>query len=300
MLWIFIAILGYLFSAIATVMDKYLLAGPIPNPKVYSFYTGVLGILALLFFPLGFLVPNFSQILVSLLAGAIFIWALLWFCKALTLFEASRVVPAIGGLSPLFVFVLNYLFSGKGFPGFWELLSFILLILGSVIITREKRKTASLESFKISAVSAFLFSLAFVLTKRVYLQQPFWSGFIWMRIGGFLAALVFLFSKDVREELFQKQTSFKLKTAEIFLTSQGAGALAFALQNWAIALVPVGLLAFINALEGTKYIFLLIFTILISLKFPQILKEEVSRKILFQKILAILFIGIGLAILAKF
>ena len=298
MLWIFIVILGYLFSAISTLIDKYLLTGSIPNPKVYSFYIGILGILVLLFFPLGFFVPNFSQILLSFLAGGIFIFSLFWFGKALSLFEASRVVPVIGGLNPLFVFVLNYLFSREGFLSFWEFISFIFLILGSVIIAWEKGKTASLESLKISAISAFLFSLAFVLTKFVYLRQPFWSGFIWMRIGGFLAALLFLFSKEVREELFKKRVSFRQRTAGLFLTSQSLAALAFILQNWAIFLVPLGLLAFINALEGTKYIFLLILMILVSLKFPQILKEEISRKILFQKILAIFLIGGGLALLA--
>jgi len=51
-------------------------------------------------------------------------------------------------------------------------------------------------------------------------------------------------------------------------------------------------------LEGTKYVFLLIFTILLSLKLPQILKEEISRKILFQKIIAILLIGLGLSLIA--
>ena len=84
----------------------------------------------------------------------------------------------------------------------------------------------------------------------------------------------------------------------IFLFNQGIGAGAFILQNWAIALVPLGFLAFINALEGTKYLFLLIFTILLALKFPKILKEEISKKILFQKIIAILLIGGGLVLLA--
>jgi len=43
---------------------------------------------------------------------------------------------------------------------------------------------------------------------------------------------------------------------------------------------------------------LLIFASLISFKFPRILKEEISRKILFQKILAILLITGGLLLLA--
>jgi len=70
------------------------------------------------------------------------------------------------------------------------------------------------------------------------------------------------------------------------------------LQNWAVALAPLIYLAFINALQGVQYVFLLIFTAFLSLKLPQILKEEISRKIISQKIIAILLIGGGLAILA--
>ena len=95
----------------------------------------------------------------------------------------------------------------------------------------------------------------------------------------------------------------KKKTAAIFFLNQGFGAGSVILQNWAIALVPFGFLAFINALEGTKYLFVLIFTILLSLTQPfwakrAGLKEEISKKILFQKIIAILFIGAGLTLLA--
>ena len=69
-------------------------------------------------------------------------------------------------------------------------------------------------------------------------------------------------------------------------------------QNWAIFLAPLAFLAIINALQGVQYVFLLIFAVLLSLKFPQILKEEISREIIFQKVVAILLIGGGLVILA--
>jgi len=299
MFWLPITILSYFLFAIVALVDKYLLGGPIPSPKVYSFYVGTLGILALALIPFGFLIPQPLDIALSLLAGAIFIFALLGFYTALRLFEASRVVPAIGGFLPLFTFGLIFLFSwGKETLSLPDLIAFIFLILGSVIIALGKERSITLKSLQISALAAFLFSLAFVLTKFVYLEQPFWSGFIWMRIGGFFIALFFLFSKEVREEIFRKRVSFKQKTAGLFLSNQVLAAGAFISQNWAIALAPLIYLAMINALEGIKYFFLLIFVIILSLKFPQIIKEEISRKVLLQKIIAILLIGIGLTVLA--
>lgn len=300
MSWLIVAISAYLILAVVFLVDKYLLTTSIPNPKVYAFYIGTLGILVLLLIPfIDFYVPEISQIALSFLAGAIFIYALFWFYKALRFFEASRVVPAVGGMVPLFTFGLVYLFSlGKETLSFSEGLAFILLVFGSIFITLGKEKLITLKSFKISAIAAFLFSLAFVLSKYVYMAQPFLNGFIWRSIGGFLMAMCFfIIFSEIRTEVFKKREKFSKKTATIFIANQAAGGGAAILQNWAIALAPLSYIAFINALQGIQYVFLLIFSLLLSLKFPKIIKEEISKKILFQKITAILLIGAGLAIL---
>ena len=301
MLWLTITISFYLILSVVFLVDKYLLAGPIPDPKIYTFYVGTLGILLLILAPfVGFYVPEISQIVLSILAGAIFIYALFWFNKALRLFEASRVIPAIGGLIPLFTFGLVYIFSfGKESLSFSESIAFVLIVFGSIFITLKKEKLINRKSLQISALASFLFSLSFILTKYVYLNQPFWNGYIWIRIGGFLMALCFfLFAPEVKEEIFKKKISFKKKTIGIFLSNQIAGAGANILQNWAIALAGLSYLAVINALQGVQYISLFIFATLISFKFPKIFKEEISRKVLFQKIISILLIGGGLIILA--
>ena len=299
--WLLVAISAYLILAIVFLVDKYLLVGPIPNPKVYTFYIGTLGILVLILAPfVGFYIPELSQIILSLLAGALFIYGIFWLNYALRLFEASRVIPMIGGILPIFSFLLIYIFSGgKESLAFSESLAFILLILGSVLITYEKSKKITRKSLRGSALAAFFLAFYFVLIKYVYISQPFWNGFIWIRIGGFLTGLCFLFfAKEVRKEIFKVKERFPKKTAGIFLSNQAAGAGANILQNWAIALAPLIYVPMINALLGVQYVFLLIFTVLLSLRFPKILKEEISRKILLQKIIAIFLIGAGLAILA--
>ena len=320
MLWLTITILAYFILAIVFLVDKYLLTGSIPNPKVYAFYVGTLGILVLVLAPfVGFYIPEKSQIALSLLAGAVFVYGLFWFYKTLQLFEASRVVPAIGGLTPLFTFGLIYLFtlgqeilSPKGF------MAFILLVLGSILINLKKEKLINLKSFKFCILTAFFFSLAFVLTKYIYLVQPFWNGFIWRSIGGFLmAACFFIFFPEIKKEIFRNRVprqrnegeeedvvlfareKFQKKTAVVFLSNQTAGAGAAILQNWAIFLAPLAYVPVIHALNGTQYVFLFIFSIFLSLKFPQILKEEISKEVLSQKIIAILLIGGGLILLTS-
>lgn len=300
-MWLIVAISAYFILAIVWLVDKYLLTGPIPNPKVYAFYVGILGILVLILAPwVGFYVPGIRQIILSLLTGVVFVYAIFWFFKALRLFETSRVVPAVGGILPIFSFLLIFIFSGgEETLRFWEFLAFTLLILGSILITHQKTKKISLRSFKISAVAAFFFALSAVLSKYVYMDMAFWPGYIWIRIGSFLMALIFLLTGGIKSELLKTRINLQKKTLRIFLLNQAAGAGANILQNWAIALTPlVVYVAVINALQGVQYAFLLIFAALLSLKFPRILKEEISKEIILQKVIAILLIGTGLVILA--
>ncbi len=303
MLWLIITICSYLILAVVFLVDKHLLSAAIPNPKVYVVYVGTLGMLILLLIPLvGFYIPSLPQIILSLSAGLCFIFSLFWFYKALQMFEASRVVPAVGALTPIFTFVLIYFVSkGAETLSFKEIAAFILLILGSLFIVLKKDKMINLKSLKISLVAAFFLGLSFVLTKYVYLGQAFWNGFIWRSLGGFLMALCFfILFPEIKKEIFKKKkkSNQPKKTAFIFLTNQAAGAGAAILQNWAIALAPLAYIAFINALQGVQYAFLLVFAVILSLKFPRILKEEISRQIILQKIFAISLIVFGLTLLA--
>ncbi len=296
--WVLIAILSYLLLAITALGDDYLLTGP-PEPKSYTFFVNAPGILLLLLVPfIGFVMPNQDQALMAILAGAASAIACFFLYSALEQFEASRVIPAIGAVLPLFTMILVYVFSkGSISLSVKELACFFLLVTGSILISFKKGKTVSLKSFVFSAMAAFLFSLSFVLMKNLYLVLPFWTTLIISRVGAFLVSLLLLFDQGVRADVFQTKPSFKKKTGLIFIANQGIGSLALLLQNFAIAIAPLGRLAFINALEGTRYVFLFGLSILLSIKFPKIAEEKLSKENLLQKTIAILIIISGLALL---
>lgn len=327
-MWLGLAISAYLCFGLVNFLDKYLIGGPLQDYKIYSFYMGIMSIFALFLIPIGFLVsvgilsplkviiPDFSkiflipsvfQIVLSLAAGATFLFALATLYRGIQHYEVSRITPAVGGLSPLFTLGLTYLFTSLplksefiqsetlGLKGY---LALIFLTLGSVIITLRRKKISSLGSLKISGLSGFLFALAFILIKVVYSYQPFWSGFIWIKIGSFLTALLFLSSSKVREEIIHKRRLFQAKVAGVFLAAKVSGAAGTLLRNGAIFLAPVLFLPIIHALAGIQYVFLIILATLLFFKFPKILQEEVSPSVLTQKIIAILLIGVGLYFLA--
>lgn len=299
MFWVLITILSYFLLAITALGDKYLLVGP-PEPKSYTFFINVPGILLLILVPfVGFVVPDSKQILFSLLAGGLAVFAGYFLYVALEKFEASRVIPAVGGILPLCTIAIVY-FSSGGKAGFdsKELLAFLVLVLGSVLISLERGKAFSLSGLFLPVLVALLFALSFVVMKNLYLQLPFWTTLILTRVGAFFVSLVFLLSRGARAEIFRKSTILQKQTGSVFLANQGVGAVALLLQNWAIALAPLNHLAFINALEGVRYVFLLVLSVLISIIFPGALKEKISKNIISQKAVAILFIVVGLVILA--
>lgn len=299
MLWLIIVIVAYFLFAFVALGDKFLLKGA-PNPKIYTFYVGVFGSFALVLIPfVGFSVPGFIELLFSLLAGAIFIAAIFTTFEGLERFEASRIIPAMGGFVPVFTLAFTYVFSrGQAVLGTKEIIAFVFLVLGSILISYSPNRKLAFNSLKISAIAALFFSLGFILSKYVYLMLDFWTGFIWIRIGAVITALFFLFTRDVWQEIFTKKSVFNIKTGIFFVFNQAVGAVAFILQNWAIALAPLALLSIVNALQGIQYLFLFVIILLVSLKSPKILEEKISKKIIIQKGFAMLFIISGLVILA--
>ncbi|MDD5098134.1 MAG: hypothetical protein PHD31_00185 [Candidatus Pacebacteria bacterium] len=295
MFWIIATILSYFFYSLASLGDKIILAGP-AKPKEYTFTVGLFSILVVLMIPfVSFGFPNGIQWLWIVLEGIVYVLGLYCLFAALDRFDVSRVVPTIGASQPIFIFILTCLFWGIQVLKTNEVLAFVMLLIGSVVVSMDKDSDISKDFVKLSFIASILFSLDFIFSKLIFLEMPFWQGFIWMRIVSFLFVIVFLFNKKFRKEYFNSNSGGLGKNnVFLFVTTQASGGLAMLLQSWAIALAPVAYLAIMNSMRGFQYVFLFIMTIFISYLFPKILKEETSKNVVFQKIIAILIICTGL------
>ncbi|KKU94315.1 MAG: hypothetical protein UY26_C0002G0097 [Candidatus Jorgensenbacteria bacterium GW2011_GWA1_48_13] len=301
--WLWITIIAYAILGLVSVVDRYLLSGPLPNPRAYTFYVGSLGMLVFLLTPF-FGLENLPLNLlgVAFLSGFLFVAALFFLYSGLNKFEASRVVPAMGGLVPIFTLLFSFFILRGGAVVGWDWLAFVFLISGSIAITIERGKKITLPSLKFAAGAALFFALSFVFAKYVYLAASFWSPFVWMRVGGFIfAAGIFVFSADLRRMLFTKkirEPKERKKTTAVFLGNQVLGAGGSVLQSFAIFLAPALYVAFVNALEGLIYVFVLIYTAAISIFFPHLIEEIFTKKTAFQKAAATVLILVGIMILS--
>ena len=302
MLWMIIIVIAYLLNASATAIDKFLLSKKISNPAVYAFFISALNVLGVVLIPFGFHLVGFWQILVALITGAVFTFAYLYMFKALGENEASRITPFMGGLQPIFVFVLAWIFLGESL-GIWAIVAFFILVIGTIILSRQGSQTAkqqklSRDSYIYATIATILFAIAYTASKYVYIHDGFITGFVWTRIGTFLGAIILLLNpknlKDILSGL--KSSNDKNKTGILFVIGQAAGAISFVLVSYAVSISNS--VAVVNASRGLEYVFLLLILVVMSRKYPKVLSEKMTRKIIIQKIIATAFIIAGLIILA--
>jgi drug/metabolite transporter (DMT)-like permease len=295
--WLIVIILAYFFFSLSYLGDKLILSGP-PKPNSYTFYVGVISIFVVAFIPfIKFGLPD-GKVIFWIVAEAIaYILGLYTMFFAIEKFDVSRVMTTIGATQPVFIFILAWIIFGPQKISSADILAFVLLILGSTLISFEKKSKLTGSYLKITIIASLLFSLDYIFSKIVFMNAGFLQGFIWMRIFVFLFALLFLIGKNNRQEIFKKQNILNKKTGTIFIFTHASGGIANILQGFAIFLAPIAILPIVNSLRGIQYVFLFLITLFLSVFFPKILKEEISKKILAQKIISIVLIAAGLAIL---
>lgn len=316
-MWLFITISAYFINAGVYVADKFLLSKKIHSSIAYAFYVGVWSIFnacLLFFWPW---TPNLRELTLDLLAGLLFLVTLVFWYKALHQSEASRVVPIVGALVPIFSFILSFVFLGEILSK-QQLLAFIILICGGVLISIKHTKVYSYQKVITrfreiigeivgdvpagaqptsrilvnSAVAAVFFAVYYVLMKYIYLNQPFVGSFVYSRLGSFIGVMLMLFVPDWRRIIFEQQKGAKTpKNLFYFLTVRLFAAAAFIMINWAISL---GNVAIVNALQGVQYLFLFLIILLISTRFPKVLSEQLGSGVFLQKLIGTLMVCLGL------
>ena len=311
MTWLLLAVVSYLMLAVVNLGDKFVVDKLLKSSKAYAFVVGLLSAVIFVLAPWFLEWPGLNLFLINIVTGALFIFALWIMYEALKVGEASRVVVVIGSIVPVFTILFSVLFFQESFASSqWLGMLFLLagMLVMSLIVSRRNKwrmfvgrvKMVFVGGYKkkwifLAITSALLYAIFFIATKYAYSHQPFMSSFIWIRGGGLLVVILFLLDKKNRQEIKNSLLAKSSKSAkvgkEFIVFNQVLGSGAFLIQNYAVFLGPV---AIINALQGVQYAALLLLGIFFSIFFPKILQEDISKKVLIKKILAILLVAIGL------
>lgn len=295
--WFLITVAAYACLAFSQVLDKVFLVRFFRDSRAYAVFVGGMGVLAFFAFPFTQSIPNLSVWLWALFAGALFVFALLPFLSALQSDDATRVIPVTGASVPVITIILERVLLDVALPTF-AYPALACLIIGSTVLTyshnkRSRRsRLAMIEALGASA----LFASCFVISKYVYGQMDFITGFVWMRIGGLMAALLIVIgSRSVQQEISRLARSTRARVFGAYLGNQGIAGLGFVLQNFAIALASASV---VTAMQGVQYIFVLFFVVLFARFRPSLVQERVTKSLIVEKLTATACIIIGLALLA--
>ena len=297
MSWLYFATAGYFLNAFSALGDKIILGKILPKPLSYAFWQGVLSLAVLFLIPFGFSILGPQNLILSLSAGILWIFGLYFFFEALFLSDASRTLPIILSLSPLFLFLFESFGLNRHFSSD-EILGALFLIAGSVFLSLnlEGNEHYSIKRFGIFAIlAAFFFSLSLFLMKGLFLKETFLNVFIWSRFGMFLGALSLLILPSGRFEIFQSADNVikPRNSSSIILVkiigSAGALCIFFAIARGSVTLV--------NALQGLQYAFIFMLAFIASVFWPKLLHESFSFKSILQKLSGIILVSIGLFLL---
>ena len=308
MSWLLLATIGQFINAIVAFLDKYIVSDEkaLPKPFVYAFYSCLLTGFWIVIYFLGYIPslanlgfptlenvdkPSIQVVGMSFLAAYTFFMALVSMYEALRKAEAVNVMPVIGTISALATFGMSYLFLDITLTNnfMWGI---IVLSLGTLLVAQSIPKRDIILNLIHSGV---FFALHFIAMKGLFLETNFDDGLFWSRVGFVLFALSLLLVPHYFDKINEQTKTTSARTGLlVILTKILAGVAAFLL----LKATHLGDVSVVQALDGLKFVFILLITILFSAFLPStIAKHEARPREVLQKVLYVAIIAVGYFIL---
>ncbi|MBI2624537.1 hypothetical protein HYW67_03505 [Candidatus Parcubacteria bacterium] len=294
MTWLLFVLGGYFCNAVAVTVDTVVLRRSVPEPVRYATYVGLASIFAFVLAPWGFSVPPSIWVVLSVLAGLVFLGSIMFIFRLLQRFEPSRVVPIYGALVVVILLVIERYALVTQFTAA-DLLAAGLLVIGTFFLTHRRGKPTAVAGFALLvAVAGLASALYFFLAKLVFAELGFINGFIWTRLGAFAGAVTLWlalrrFWKRGRQP---KETTVWL--GAVVLGNRLIAGTGSLLVNAAVALASPAL---VNALRGVEFAFLFLIVLGLSVVAPRLLTEDLRAASILNKVAGLAAVGAGLAML---
>jgi uncharacterized membrane protein len=298
MSWLFFAFSGPVLWAISIHFDKYLVERFFKdsNVAVLLVFTAFIGVVMLPF--IWYFQPTVVRLDIQSIAtigasGLLYMGGMLLYLRALQSEEASVVAPFFQA-SPLFGYVLAYLFLGETLSP-TQMAGGVLIIVGALIVSIQfgQRRTFKLRLAALMLTCGFVMAIASLIFKIFAIKVAFWTATFWMFAGeGVFGAILLMIGPYRREfiSLLRKNTGALLSinaSNELINLGGGLG------NRYALLFAP---LSIVQAIGSTTTLFVFAFGVVLSLAFPRLGRENLSGGELVQKGIAAVFVAVGVAL----
>ena len=301
--WLFIALLNPVFHAFNNHIDKYILNRYMKGGSVGAIilFMALFSIVALpviyALHPTIFNNINWLNTIILIANGCLLVLAILFYFYALNDDEASFVAPFFQ-LIPVIGFILSYLILGEVLQG-KQIWAAAIIVAGSFILSLDlsKRKTKFRQRMiLLMLASSFFYAINAVIFKAVAIHQGFLDSLFWDMSGKFLFGVVlFLSIKPYREQFLHVIKVNKFFVIELSMFNELISLIAEAALVLAVLFAPVAL---VQSVAGLQSVFLLIIGIFLTIFLPKLAKESLTPKVLWQKIISIVIITIGVILIS--
>ena len=299
-MWLAYAFSGPLLWAISTHIDKFLVDKYFRHSDtavlmVFTAFLGVVALPAIWWFDPKVLALPWLATGVMTVSGVLYMGAMLFYLRAIQSEEASVVAPLFQA-NTLFTFALGLVLLHE-IPRWPQLLGAGLVVAGALGLSLDRK--LHLGRFKPKLVllmcgATFVLALSSVVFKFFAVQDEFWSTTFWTFVGEGLFGAGILAVPQYRKQflkLFRKNPGAVIginAANELINLGGGLGV------RYASLLAPVGL---VSAISATSTFFVFLFGILLTVFFPRLGREDLSKRNLVQKAIGGLLIMAGVVLI---
>lgn len=302
--WFFIALGAPFLWAFVNIADSYLISKYSDKEKerssgglvIFSSLIGIFIAFAIfIFIPNVFNISFLDKALLFFVGCLTIVWTILYL-YTLEIEDISAVVPWFLTV-PVFGYILGYLFLGETLSLF-QIIGSIIIFIGLVLISinfEEKKRFFKKKPLIYMGLACFVIALSGIIFKYVTLENNFWVSSFWEYLGlGIAGFLIYLFVPKHRAEFMYMNKTGGKNIFMVNVVSELMSIFGNLLTTFSLLLAPVVMVYLVSSFQPA---IVLILTIIGTNFFPHIIKEDLSFKKLFPKIIAIILMTVGSIIL---
>lgn len=282
-MWAVLAILAAGLWAISNVIDKWAIRY-LKSPVFCFVLAGLLsGPAAVLVLPFAQIQIPLILLAVCLLCGVLYVLAIGAYFLSIVQEEVSRVIPLLLFV-PVFVLLLATLFLGEIFT-LPRYLGIGLLVVGAVLICLKRKATVRIT--RLMAFTSAVFAINTIAIAWLFHYLDFPTVFFWLRLGSFVLGLCLLASLYFKF----KRTLFAFPRPSAWLAvSQG---ISYSASGLFVAALGLGFASLVTALTQVQPLIVLALALALSELRQGVIKEELDRKVILFKVLAVVTMVTG-------
>jgi drug/metabolite transporter (DMT)-like permease len=297
--WFTLALLAPFLWGVVNHADRFLLSKCSDKSGVGSIliFSSVFSIFLVIFIPL-FLHVNlfhlpFHDKFSLMLIGGISVLAFYFYLSALENEETSVVIPFLQ-LGPIFGYLLSYLVLNETLT-LQQLLASILILAGIGILSFDfdidNKIKFKKEMLLLMVGSAFFFALHDTLFKSIAITRSFWVASFWQYLGiTVVGVCIFVFSERFRKQFLHTFNRSNGTVVAVNFASELLYIVGNLASNFAMMLAPVALVLVVSSYQP---LFVFVIGTILTLLFPHIVSEKITKKHIVQKIISIVIVVIG-------